>query len=154
MSDYDSRADTLEHIGKVSKNLMLVVKDLIQRSYLHDLSKLEDPEKAAFDKMTPLLRSLEYGSDEYKKSLDELGVALDHHYKNNSHHPEHYHNGIDGMSLCDLVEMLCDWKAATERTANGDLEKSIEINAERFGITDQLKAILRSEALDRGWIGM
>jgi len=38
--------------------------------------------------------------------------------------------------------MFCDWKAATMRHNDGNLLKSIEINAGRFGISDQLKQIL------------
>jgi len=41
--------------------------------------------------------------------------AIEHHYKNNRHHPEHFNNGIDEMNLVDLIELLCDWKAASER---------------------------------------
>ena len=44
-------------------------------------------EKELFDKWTPILKTLEYGSEEYKDSLKNLKVALDHHYENNSHHP-------------------------------------------------------------------
>lgn len=61
---------------------------------------------------------------------------------NNSHHPEFYENGICGMNLLDLVEMLCDWKAATLRHNDGDIRRSIEINQKRFGYSDELKQIL------------
>ncbi len=71
-----------------------------------------------------------------------MGKGLEHHYGNNSHHPEFYENGIKGMNLIDLVEMLCDWKAATLRHINGDLLKSIEQNQKRFNYSDELKQIL------------
>lgn len=38
--------------------------------------------------------------------------------------------------------MFIDWKAATERHADGDIIKSIEINKNRFKISDQLIKIL------------
>lgn len=98
-------------------------------------------EKEIFDQFTPLLKNSTYGSEEYKKFLTEMKVGLDHHYENNSHHPEHFDNGIQGMSLFDLLEMLCDWKAATMRHADGDIHKSIEINQKRFGYSDELKKI-------------
>jgi hypothetical protein len=50
--------------------------------------------------------------------------------------------GISGMTLLDLTEMLCDWKAATLRHNDGDIRKSIEINQKRFGYSDELKRIL------------
>lgn len=63
-----------------------------------------------------------------------LKPAIEHHYQVNSHHPEHYPDGFAGMSLLDRIEMYCDWKAAVKRNKNGDLNKSIEINAKRFNI--------------------
>jgi Family of unknown function (DUF5662) len=50
------------------------------------------------------------------------------------------------MTLVDLIEMLADWKAATERRDDGDLAKSLEIQQERFGLSDQVVAILRNTA--------
>ena len=50
------------------------------------------------------------------------------------------------MDLTDILEMLADWKASTERTQNGDIFKSIEINSKRFGIEPQLKQILINTA--------
>lgn len=49
---------------------------------------------------------------------------------------------IRGMNLISLLEMLCDWKAATLRHNDGDIRKSIEINQRRFGYSDELKQIL------------
>jgi hypothetical protein len=42
------------------------------RAINHDLSKLQEPEKSMFDHFTPLLRDTEYGTDEYKRILDEM----------------------------------------------------------------------------------
>ncbi|WP_260858005.1 DUF5662 family protein [Bacillus sp. FJAT-22090] len=73
-----------------------------------------------------------------------MQVALKHHYENNSHHPEYHQDGIRGMDLLDVVEMFCDWKAATMRHADGDINKSIEINKERFGYSDELAQIFKN----------
>ena len=51
-------------------------------------------------------------------------------------------NEVSQMNLIDIVEMLCDWKAATLRHADGDIRKSIEINQKRFGYSDELKQLL------------
>lgn len=141
---YDSTADTLIHIRQVQENLNKFAIALIKRGQIHDNSKLESPEKEMFDETTQRLKTAEYGSEEYKGFLKELKPALDHHYTNNSHHPEHYSNGIDGMSLQDLVEMYCDWKAAVKRTKDGDLLKSIEINSTRFNMSEQLVSIFKN----------
>ena len=75
--------------------------------------------------------------------------ALDHHYARNRHHPEHWPtNGIRDMSLVDLIEMFCDWKAATERHADGSLLKSIETNKKRFGYGDELEHIFLRTAIE------
>ena len=144
--NYDSIKDTLLHIKRVNELLLQFTKEIIDRAIQHDNSKLQEPEKPLFDKMTPLLKGLTYGSDDYKKALDELKPALDHHYSNNSHHPEHYKNGIDDFTLVDLVEMFIDWKAASERHDDGDIFRSIEINKNRFGISEQLCKIFKNTA--------
>ena len=146
--EYDSSKETLLHIKRVNELLLGVAKELMDRAIRHDSSKLKEPEKSLFDKMTPKLKNLTYGSEEYKKSLDELKPALDHHYANNSHHPEYYKNGIDDFTLIDLIEMFLDWKAASERHEDGDIFRSIEINKNRFKMSDQLIRILNNTAKD------
>lgn len=151
MMNYDSAADTLLHIKRVNELLIRFSKDLMYRAICHDNSKLREPEKLLFDEFTPKLKDLVYGGDEYKSFLKSLKPALDNHYKHNSHHPEHYENGIDGMDLLDVVEMFMDWKAATERTKDGNLFKSIEVNRERFKMSEQLVAIFKNTIQNYGW---
>jgi hypothetical protein len=143
-SKKDCIRDTNEHIIEVRKCLSRVLVELTERGRVHDLSKLKSPEIEGFTEYTPKLKESTYGSDEYKKNLEGLKVALNHHYANNSHHPEHYENGIRGMELLDIVEMFCDWKAATMRHTDGDLNKSIEINKERFNYSDDLEQIFKN----------
>ena len=148
---YDSRADTLAHIARVQALLEQVRNELTIRAAHHDASKLQEPEKSVFDAVTPRLKALTYGSEEYKASLVEMGEALDHHYAHNSHHPQHYANGFDGMSLLDIIEMFADWKAAGERHADGSLTKSLEVNRTRFGLSEQLWQILENTRKELGW---
>lgn len=149
---YDSRADTLAHINRVQTLIVDAIMNMSMRSAKHDLSKLEEPEKSTFDACTLKLKAMAYGSDEYKAALAELKPALDHHYAANSHHPEHYANGVDSMSLFDVLEMLLDWKAATERMqGGGDIRRSLEINRDRFKLSPQLEAILANTIREMGW---
>ena len=46
------------------------------------------------------------------------------------------------MNLIDIIEMLCDWLAATERHQDGDIYKSIELNQKRFNYNNELKIVL------------
>jgi len=149
---YDSTAETLKHSLRVGALMSAAIKELADRSVRHDLSKTQDPELAVFNEYTPKLEHSTYGSDEYKGFLDAMGDGLRHHYAANRHHPEHFTNGIAGMTLIDLVEMLADWKAATERHADGDLAKSLEIQKGRFQMSDQLASILRNTAEHFGWV--
>lgn len=141
---YDSTADTLLHIKRVNELLIDSSTELLRRGKVHDQSKLNSPEKELFDEMTPILKTLEFGSKEYSDSLEKLKPALDHHYANNSHHPQFYSDGIDGMDLFDLIEMFVDWKAAGERTKDGNMEKSIRHNERRFNMSDQLVSIFQN----------
>lgn len=149
---YDSRPETLGHIERVQSLLAEVTDELHHRGVAHDASKLVDPELATFDEYTPKLKASTYGSDEYKAFLAGMGEGLQHHYAHNRHHPEHHPDGIAGMSLVDLVEMLADWKAATERHDDGDLGRSLLIQAERFGISEQLAKVLANTARAMGWL--
>lgn len=150
-ANYDSRQETQEHILRVRELLRVVQDRLEARGFTHDQTKLESNEKPIFDRVAGKLKGLTYGSDEYRASLKDLGPALAHHYAHNSHHPEHYQNGVDGMSLLDVLEMLCDWKAAGERHADGSIDRSLAINRVRFKISDQLQAILENTVRELGW---
>jgi Family of unknown function (DUF5662) len=150
MTNYDSRPETYKHITRVHVFLDKVIVNLRNRAYQHDASKLVEPEWSAFNIATPKLATLEYGSEEYRQSLRDLGPALQHHFQHNDHHPEHYAHGVEQMSLMALIEMLCDWRAASERTKQrtDDPEKvktfqdGLAHNFERFGIDKQLQSIL------------
>jgi len=156
----DQRPKTREHIDEVRKLINKVVDDLKDRAMNHDMSKLKSPEREIFDEYTPKLKDTTYGSDEYKGYLKGMKMALDHHYRHNRHHPEHFKNHqkegeplqpFRHMNLIDVTEMLCDWKAATLRHADGDIRKSIEINQKRFGYSDETRALLLNTVNDLRW---
>lgn len=150
-SKYDSTADTLSHINRVQHLLLEVCFKLAERGVKHDASKLRSPEKELFDEFTPKLKNTTFGSPEYYQSLKDLEPALKHHYEVNSHHPQHFENGISGMSLMDLIETFADWRASCERHPDGDFKKSISINKERFMISDQLNSIFENTRTELGW---
>lgn len=199
---YDSTEDTQAHIDRVRDLLQDVRRNLAERGYTHDASKLIEPEKSAFDRATPFLKTAAYGTPAYESAKAELGTALTHHYAHNAHHPEHWpvqesptidqmqqdlevlrhltdtgkrpdsaelavihrahaqlqadllvaRSRINGMSLLDILEMLADWKAAGERTANGNLTASLSFNRGRHAIGEQLAQILDNTARELGWI--
>ena len=142
----DSRPETYAHIHEVQKLLSRVIKELLDRQQDHDQSKLVSPEVEYFDEYTGKLRNTTYGSEEYEKFRELMKPGLDHHYAKNSHHPEFHEHGMRGMTLIDLIEMLCDWKAASMRHANGCVFKSIAHNAGRFHYPPYLEDILINTA--------
>ena len=204
-AEHDSRDDTLAHIHRVCELLARCRDNLIARSEVHDASKLEEPEKSAFDRLKALsLSGMAYGSEEYRACLRAEKPAIQHHYKANSHHPEFHprppttptcimlraaademeatakaavgsaetqeinalldlakfdratadqlESEVNGMSLFDVLEMLMDWKAATERMKDGgDIHRSLEINTERFKISPQLASILANTIREMQW---
>lgn len=138
---------TLRHMKRVQDLLSDAAVHLLRRGQRHDLSKLDPAE------LGPLQTLREYqeehgqaafGTPEYEQQRAMLGPMLQHHYENNSHHPEHYENGVDDMDLFDVVEMFFDWKAASER--GGEDAMNLTAAAERYGISPQLLNIMRNTA--------
>lgn len=141
-SENEFLRDLRTHKELVGFYIALMITDLNKRKKEHDDSKGQEPEKSGFEKIFHLLKGLVYGSPEYKQNLKDNKPTIEHHQKGNRHHPEYFENGIEGMTLVDLIEMLADWKASTYRQAGGDIGKSLEINRERFKINPQLERIL------------
>ena len=145
----ESKKIICKHITRVNHYLSEIINKLFERGLIHDASKLSSKEFPIFEEYSPKLKNSEYGSDEYKQSLKEMQPALEHHYANNRHHPEHfvkyvcngcfhiYHKNrpdrckfcgysqmqeesdISQMNLVDLCEMFCDWIAAGEQHTDG-----------------------------------
>ena len=141
--------ETSKHKAWVAWYILKACRALIARAVKHDLSKYSKHEAPYFEKALPSLRGLEYGSDEYMAAIESLGPALQHHYKDNTHHPEHW-GGIEEMSPLDLIEMLCDWKAATKRHATGNFGKSLEVNEGRFNYSSAHANAFRNAAREIG----
>jgi hypothetical protein len=146
MTKHETMCETYKHKQMVNRLINKIIVELSNRAVNHDDSKLEDYEVDIFTEFTPKLANSTYGSEEYKQFLEDMQSALIHHYAVNRHHPEHFSNGIKDMNLVDLIEMVCDWKAATLRHNDGDIYKSIEYNQNRFGYSDDLKQIFVNTA--------
>jgi hypothetical protein len=136
----DSRADTLAHIHLVRDRIEEFVAALLARGRIHDASKFDPAEKPLLDEVLPLLGDIPYGTPEFRALEDRARPALEHHYRRNPHHPEHHRDGIAGMDLVDLVEMICDWMAAAARGPQDGV--NLAYNVKQFGIEPQLAAIL------------
>lgn len=137
---------TWEHIHLVQQKINNMIQDLMSRGLNHDQSKLVSPELEYFTEHTHKLAGMTFGSPEYNASLEAIKPALDHHYANNRHHPQHFKDGVNDMNLLDLLEMYADWSASSKRHNDGNIRKSIEHNGKRFNMSDQLIQIFENTA--------
>ncbi len=138
--------NTIEINGEDKKILTIdeIINELQKRKEEHDKSKMLEPEKSLFDIWTPKIRTITYGSPEYKKVLKELKPALDHHYSIYRHHPEHFENGINDMHLVDLCELIPDWDASSKRYDNDNIYKNVDLNSKKFEYTRCLSLIFKN----------
>jgi hypothetical protein len=128
---------TTKHKFQVMRFMVKVCFKLLKRAWVHDFSKYSK-EEAPYFAAAANTKDVVYGSKEYKQDVEvNLKPALEHHYKLNSHHPQHFENGIKEMQPLDRIEMLVDWKASTLRNKDGDIKKSLELNRKRYGYTIQ-----------------
>jgi hypothetical protein len=148
---FDSAQDTHEHRGKVRDMLNLPIHNLLRRGAVHDLSRFDPEEKPIYDAVLPELRSATPGTPEHSAIQGRLAPALRHHYSVNSHHPEYYSNGVSGMTLLDMIEMLCDLKAATMRPGSRTLAHALELAIKKHKISQEVAGILRHTAVEFFW---
>jgi hypothetical protein len=153
--DYELEAKGLrlvsEHICRVQKWMAFAITGLLARSNTHDRSKYS-PEEIGLVVGKPAFDKYEYMSKEERAALEAVKESLTHHYAHNSHHPEHYPDGVSGMTLFDLIEMVCDWKAAGEMSPNGSFANSIQYNRERFNLSPEMVKILENTGREMGWM--
>ena len=146
-------AATADHITAVEDNLVVFAGELITRAGAHDRSKFEDVELGPLADMIKVEEregKVEFGTPEYAARTAMLDGMWRNHVAHNDHHPEHFDDGITGMNLLQIVEMLCDWQAAS---AQRDPSKTMNITfcVEKYGIPPMLEQILRNTADAMGW---
>lgn len=150
MSDADRNFRFLknlhEHRDRVAKYLNRFACQLIGRGDIHDNSKFGPQEFPLYANAIDDFEKYPFGSEGYLKVKESIASATAHHFKYNRHHPEHHANGFDDMDLVDLMEMICDWKAATlnHPEAPGDMRRSLEFAIKKYNISPQLAKILEN----------
>ena len=128
----------LRHITLVREALLSISQNLEKQMLRHDLSKFYEDEFFGFTQINRVAREHKYGSPEYQASLRAVEPnPIKLHYSRNSHHPEHYKNGIDDMSLIDIIEMVADWYAASLTYGQTSFEESLEISIKRFNLSPE-----------------
>ena len=108
LSDNEKAKSIIRHIKRVEDNCNIIAMTLMEtnpafatnimkRGRVHDTSKFEEFE------FNHLWRESQF----FKQ-------AVLHHHQNNTHHPEHFRNGVYGMSDLDICEMVCDTTARAQ----------------------------------------
>lgn len=137
-------ASELEHKDGVRTAINCIIVALLERGNVHDADKLS-PEMLPCVERQLSEPHADYGSAEHAALVEKYADFRARHFAVNRHHPEHFSDGMCGMNIVDLVEMLCDWKAASDRCGN-TLERSVEINIDKYEIGEPLASILRNSA--------
>lgn len=126
------------HVRAVQCNLGRVIRELQRRRDEHDLSKMTPEEFPGFARINGVARNCEYGSDEYRSSLDAERGTIDRHCQHNDHHPE-YHEmralglSAEAMPFLAIIEMVCDWRGAWEAYGKRTTWRaSMEVQRQRF----------------------
>jgi hypothetical protein len=143
----DFLVDLIDHKRRVGLYLQKVANALFGRAVVHDNSKFSPEEFEPYEEAFPGLQKYAYGTEEFKAELRKIKPAINHHYENNDHHPEYFEAGISQMDLIQLIEMVCDWIAASERSQKNIFE-GLEMNKERFKINDQLYCIIKNTVVE------
>jgi hypothetical protein len=140
----------IAHVAMVREYMMKSVANLQDRLLHHDDSKFEEPERSAFEGLNEAIAGIPFGSEEYRVAIKaHLGGALTHHYENNRHHPNFYENGVEGMSLFDLIEFLCDIRAACDEKRKAVID--LEANQKFHNISESITQILRNTIREMNW---
>jgi hypothetical protein len=146
--------DLAQHKGWVNKYIVKVVHLLRERADGHDDDKYKDPLKRIYSKNFDALCKTTFRSPEYNKIVgsEEFQEAFKIHTKNNRHHPQHFENGVEDMNLIDIIEMLCDWKAASDRTGRKQsVKEGMELNYEKYHIDGIARKWIENTLEDLGW---
>lgn len=90
--------------------------ELNERALGHDASKFGPEERLPYIWLTEFHRCRRSGEPfTHPEGMEErVRAAIAHHVTTNRHHPE-YHADPNDMTDADLIEMVCDWTAVSER---------------------------------------
>jgi hypothetical protein len=144
--------DVTQHTNWVVKYITEFIHQLEKRGEQHDADKFASPIKDVYSKNFDALMEVPYGSEEYNRitGSSQFKAAFKQHTENNRHHTQHFKNGVDDMNLVDVVEMLCDWKAASDRSKTSILD-GMKLNYKKYKIDGTAQKWLENTIKDLGW---
>lgn len=133
-----NKEDKKRYIDPILEVFPTTCKDLqtevLQRAAKHDISKFTDNEWPGYYDINCL----------YIQDSDEAKKAIDHHYKNNDHHPEFWDNDMYKMPGEAILEMLLDWLAINQAKGTNVIEFLHQVAQERWNLNDLTIQYFRS----------
>ena len=151
-NEFDFICDTILHVSEVAENLEAMASQLRQRGLSHDRTKFQALEFDAFVSTREQFKKANYGTQDYQDCVAAVRPAVDNHHENNRHHTDYHKNGINDMTLIDVMEMLADWKAAARRSPDRKFEDTLEYAKNKYAIDDQLFKIIVNTLKSLAWI--
>lgn len=145
--------EIFKHKKSVKEKLNFLSEELADRAEHHDDSKLKKPEIGWLIEMDkePIFK---YGTPEYFEKKKKWQKFFDHHYALNRHHPEHFIQGVQGMTLIDLCEYCCDIISYFAEMHPKQAIQTVEQQQSRFGFDEQLTQVLKNTLIDYfTWVG-
>lgn len=139
--------DQIEHLQILQKQVLAFCNKLFSAAIEHDTSKWSSIEYEEFVRQRTALRGSTDGKD--KAYQDGYRTdAIQHHVKNNSHHPEYWDARGERMPLHEIISMFLDWNSRCIQKG-GDMEKFWEYNIAK--LSNQKHAIAIVEAMKAEW---
>jgi hypothetical protein len=148
---FEVLTDTLIHVSEVQENLEVMIHDLKVRGINHDRSKFQEPEFSTFCETRPEFKKVNFGTKEYDAVVDKARLAVTHHHLSNRHHTAFYANGVQGMTLLDILEMLADWKAASRRSPGLSFADSLSRAFKKYEINETMQQFILNTIQYLGW---
>lgn len=133
----------LKHKESVHNRLSFLAAELKKRAEIHDNSKLCMPEVGYLIDMDKEGK-VDYGSEAYFEKMEKWDCFFKHHYKENTHHPDHYQLGINDMTIVDLCEYMIDVVSYFEDLHVADAINTIDAQQARFGLSEQVANVLKN----------
>lgn len=144
--------DLLVHISEVQENISQMILILKNRGISHDKSKFTDIEFNGFVETRLQFKIADYGTKEYQDCIDRIKPSIEHHYSQNRHHTLFHKNGFEDMNFFDILEMLADWRAASNRNINLSFEDSLLIAFNKYCIPKNMQKHIMSTIRTLMWV--
>ena len=134
--------EQLKHVELVQRLLLFLTHLITERSLAHDRSKFTDEEYVTFLCSHEILNQARSGDDEsYKRCFKT--VAIQHHVKNNQHHPEYWDARAEPMPFLEIIIMYFDWLSRTIQKGS-DYREFRDYNFKKLENQPHAKVIVES----------